>query len=64
MFFTVIGFADIIYYLYPTLVNASDLKCREFITLCISDLCVEIQRCAGKTHTTKRISKGSGEGYS
>lgn len=60
MFFTVIGFADIIYYLYPTLVNVSDLNCREFITLCISDLCVENQ----KTHTTERISKGSGEGYS
>lgn len=30
MFFTVIRFADS-YYLHPTLVNASDLKCRGFM---------------------------------
>lgn len=31
IFFTVIWFVDLGYYLYPTLVNASDLKCRDFI---------------------------------
>lgn len=30
--FTVICFANVSYYLYPTLVSASDLKCRDFIT--------------------------------
>lgn len=32
IFFTVICFADVSYYLYPTLVSASDLKCRDFVT--------------------------------
>lgn len=32
IFFTVICFTDISYYLYPKLVSASDLKCRDFVT--------------------------------
>lgn len=32
IFFTVICFADVSYYLYPILVSASGLKCRDFIT--------------------------------